>query len=473
MAVAIGGRRDFSLSNYERVAWQGEAVVLEPECWRQVDSGREAFLRFVDAHCHEPIYGVTTGFGDLAKKVLDSEERERQAHWPGHHRSIGVGEPYPERVVRGMIFARLANFVDGRGGVSRSLVTDVAAMLEEQHVLPVVRMRGQQSSGEVNTLLELFAHLLGEGRELKDANSLTNGSPCASALLADSALRARRLLALAVKVMALVILAGGGPLAPYDVALCDVWADEYDCEALREVSSVLEGASTHEGSASQPPVSWRIIPRVLGAAFRSVDSLEHVAAASLASNTDNPVYDASASGDQSLGRVLPTGGFHNGQACPALNGVARCWADLATLTGRFVAVLGRRALAVEHELSLYALTGFHAYSARRARDAALPTLLLTEDTFSDQSDVMSPVPYAYEKETEGSDALVACLAATAASASQGLWYREIELTGVLGDLLDEVRARSVPGDVLRSQGEETQALISYLTSQIMEDVVGL
>jgi histidine ammonia-lyase len=471
MTVTIRGRDDFSLRNYERVAWGGEDVNLDQECWRQVESGRAALLRYVDAHSEVPIYGVTTGFGDLAKRVLGSEEREHQAHWLGHHRGIGVGAPYPTRVVRGMVFARLTNFVDGRAGVSRSLVSDVAAMLAQPE-LPMVRMRGQQSSGEVNTLLELFAQLLGDTRQLKDANSLTNGSPCASALLADSSLRARRLLGLVVKVMALVILAGGGPLAPYDLALRDAWADEYDGAALGELAGLLDLAPTDERTAFQPPVSWRIIPRVLGAAFRSLDNLERVGAASLASNTDNPVYERQAGGEAGLGRVLPTGGFHNGQACPALNGVARCWADLATLTGRFVAVLGRRALDVERELSFYALTAFHAYFARRARDAAVPTLLLAEDTFSNQTDVMSPVPYAYEKETEAVEALVACLAATAASASQGLWYRKVEPLGVLGALLDGVRERSVPGALLRSQGDEMQALVSYFSGQLFGGVDG-
>lgn len=466
MTVMVRSRVDLTLENFRRVAWDHETVELSEGCWDTIDASREAFLRYVDENRDQPIYGVTTGFGDLAKQVLSAGGRRQQAQWRGHHTAVGVGLPYPTRVVRGIMFARLANFVDGHSGVSSALVRDVLSMLDKDEV-PSVRARGQMASGEVNTLLELFAALLGERRGLKEANALTNGSPCSAAFVSDAALRAANLLTLIDKVMALVIVAGRGPLAPYDRFLGELWTDETEKRALQRLGQLLESQPDVARYEFQPPVSWRIIPRVLGATYRAVDTLCSVAQLSLSSNTDNPVFIG---GSNAVGeglRVLPTGGFHNAQACPALDGSARAWADLATLTGRFLAVLGRDMLSFERELSLYGLTGFHAYFAREARQAAAPTVILAEDTFSSQSDVMLPTPYAYKKETGSVGALVACLAATAAAASQTLWYHEVQLTGELGELLEEIRECSVPGDVLRSQGDEMMLLMDVFDKQIV------
>lgn len=463
----INSRVDFTLESFKRVAWDHETVQLSQECWNIVDTSRRVFLRYVDENPDQPIYGVTTGFGDLAKQVLSGEERRQQAQWTGPHTGIGMGPLYPTRLLRGMVFARLSNFVDGYSGVSRALVRDVLSMLHKDE-LPPVRASGQMTSGEVNTLLELFGALLGPKRALKEANSLTDGSPCSAAFVSDSALRAANLLRVIDNVMALVILAGQGPLTPYDQSLGELWGDETEKRALHRLGELLQSQPDAARRTSQPPVSWRIIPRVLGATYRAVDTLSLVAELSLGSNTDNPVFI----GDPDLAgggqRVLPTGGFHNAQACPVLDGTARAWADLATLTGRFLAVLGRDMLSFERELSLYGLTGFHAYFARRAREAASPTLLLAEDTFSSQTDVMLPTPYAYEKETASVQALLACLAATGAAASQMLWYHDVRPTGSLGVLLEEIRECSVPGgDALRSQGDEMAQLMDVFDKKIV------
>src|SRR5262249_52802443 len=83
----------------------------------------------------------------------------------------------------------------------------------------------------------------------------------------------------------------------------------------------------------QAPVSYRIVPRVLGHAFRAVAAAEHAATVSLASISDNPVYlppDA----DHPNGRCISTGGFHNSIAAPAMDELAAIWADTRLLCER-------------------------------------------------------------------------------------------------------------------------------------------
>ena len=61
------------------------------------------------------------------------------------------------------------------------------------------------------------------------------------------------------------------------------------------------------------------MPQVLGQAQRAVQAVAHAATAALGSVTENPVYLPASQGHP-FGRVLSTGGFHNGAAAPPSTG---------------------------------------------------------------------------------------------------------------------------------------------------------
>ena len=61
------------------------------------------------------IYGVTTGPGQLAGKTLTPEQREQWAGMSPVGAAASWGDLLPERVVRAIVLARLANFVEGPG----------------------------------------------------------------------------------------------------------------------------------------------------------------------------------------------------------------------------------------------------------------------------------------------------------------------------------------------------------------------
>ena len=77
-------------------------------------------------------------------------------------------------------------------------------------------------------------------------------------------------------------------------------------------------------AARSPQAGWlagrrsasRIVPQVLGQAQRAVQAVAHAATAALGSVTENPVY-LPASPGHPFGRVLSTGGFHNGRGRPS------------------------------------------------------------------------------------------------------------------------------------------------------------
>jgi len=111
-----------------------------------------------------------------------------------------------------------------------------------------------------------------------------------------TALRSRHRLESAQAVCALSIEAFGAPLGAYDAALDDLWGDAHEAAVLRALRRHLDGAGTDGRRFHQAPVSYRIIPRVLGQAHRVVAAVEKAAATALRAVTGDVLL---------AGRVLP------------------------------------------------------------------------------------------------------------------------------------------------------------------------
>jgi histidine ammonia-lyase len=313
---------------------------------------------------------------------------------------------------------------------------------------------------------------LGDRIELaeKEAMALINGSPCASALVADAALAARRRLHLALSVFALSIEAFKAPLEAYGPALDDLWGDEHEGAVLRTLRELLRGAG--EGRRwYQAPVSYRIIPRVLGQAQRAVAAAEGAAEVSLRSVTDNPVYippDA----NHPLGQVFSTGGYHNGQAAPALDGLAAAWADLCLLAERHCEKLGMEVASwpAEHlvvqgaealRINMFGMVETAYWE--EAKHAAQRTFLARG--VWGQNDVLAPSFLAWDRERRAGACLDAALAMLAATASQTFYVTGRPAPPALQEFLADVRALYPPVEEWRIVGRDAERLAASFTER--------
>src|SRR4051812_7516664 len=330
MTVALASRQDITLEAFGRVAWGGEGVALEPAVAPRMAAARAAFEALIEDESLT-VYGVTSGFGDRAAVRLSPEERAEQA-LEATDRGVSFGEPLPERVTRGIVLARLANLVGGHGAVRPQVAQAVAAMLGGG-ALPHVPSQGNGGSGEILALGHLFDPMgRALGLEPKEGNALVNGSPCAAAPLAGGPLAAAARIALAYEALALSVEAFAAPLEAYDPELAELWGDEGETLALARLGGLLAGARS-ERAGHQAPVSFRILPRILGQAERALAAAERGAASSLSSVTDNPVF-LPPSPAHPRGRAFSTGGYHNAIAPQMLHGLTVVYADLCRLAER-------------------------------------------------------------------------------------------------------------------------------------------
>src|SRR3954451_6500677 len=198
MPLRLATRADLSLDAVRRVAWEGEGVELAEAAVERIDACHAAFAAFVAARIAEDpgalIYGTTTAPGDGAAVALTPEAQARRPTrlWTAH----AFGAPLPDRVVRAIVLARLANFVDGHAAVRSEVASAVAAMLGDP--LPEVPSQGNGAAGEIVALGRLFYDLSARmDLQPKERMALINGSPCAAALVTDIALAGQARLTLA------------------------------------------------------------------------------------------------------------------------------------------------------------------------------------------------------------------------------------------------------------------------------------
>lgn len=470
MTVVVNSRDDLTLENYRRVASGGESVAIGPQARTTMTEGRENFLRLLESDRTQFIYGVTSSFGPRAKLTIPPDQQRAHARAFGFRRgnwARGFGGGYlDERVVRGIVFARLANFVAGNSKARPVVAERIAAMLDGP--LPPVPLDGEVGAGEVLPMAHVMHGLRRGGLEEGEANPLMNGSPVSAALAADTALQAGHRLDHAEQIFALSVEAFGAPLDAYDDVFDDLWGDEDEASALAALRRHLAGASPGGRRRGAVPASYQVLGRVLGQAHRAVTGVEEAARVSLRSVTDNPVYVPPDDGHP-LGRAFSTGGFHNAMAYPALNALAAAWADLTLLAQRHVTALGAAAasaaLAPGPGSAAGAATGLEPVLSglvEEARAAAMPTLLPAAVNDA-QDDVSSPAFSAYRRQARAAECLDGALAVLAAEASQALLHAGRQPALPLRDLLAAVRAvfppvEGSPHDIGARGGELAAAL---------------
>lgn len=431
MTVLLAGRDDVTLDAFERVAWGGEDVELAPAALERMAACRQEFLALLDAEPTLSVYGVTTGTGERAGQGLAAAAQlEEATRAPVNGSSFG--EPLPERVVRGIVLARLTGFVEGNAAVRPELALAVAALLDGP--LPEVPARGNAGSGEILALGHLF-NGIGIPLELKEPIALVNGSPCAAALVADGALLARRRLPRAEQVFALAVEAIAAPLGAFAAELEPLWDDPEETAALQALRDLLAGAAA-ERRTYQAPVSFRILPRVLARSRRALAEAERAASVSLRAVTDNPVFVPSADGRPAT--VLSNGSYHNAMAAPALDGLAAAAADLVQIAERQTEAILDELLTegiCPHPLSTLSMV--QAAWAEDARAAAQATILPLGGL--GQNDTPAPAFIAWDRCRRAGECLDAALATLAVVASQGLHEHGRPAPPALTGALDEIR----------------------------------
>jgi histidine ammonia-lyase len=187
----------------------GATVELDPQQLKAV--ARAAAFLDDKVRSGEPIYGVSTGFGSNADKLLGAH-RSRQVEENHAHphetlldelqrnliitHAVCVGEPFAQDVVRAMMVIRINTLMRGHSGIRVQTLQAQAALLNAG-VVPVVPQLGSVgASGDLAPLSHLAIVLLGGGEAFYHGERLPGAEALRRAGLAPVTLSHKEGLAL-------------------------------------------------------------------------------------------------------------------------------------------------------------------------------------------------------------------------------------------------------------------------------------
>ena len=154
---------DLSLDDVWAVAVERQPASMLSDAAREQMRAARAVVEAVAHGAHEHTYGVNTGFGRFVSKSIPEEQTEELQLRLLRSHACGVGEPYPDPVVRAAMLLRANALAKGNSGAR---VETVELLLEclNRGVLPFVPARGSVgASGDLAPLAHLALPLVGEG----------------------------------------------------------------------------------------------------------------------------------------------------------------------------------------------------------------------------------------------------------------------------------------------------------------------
>ena len=313
------------------------------------------------ANDDRPHYGVSTGFGALAKVQIAPPKRQQLQRSLIRSHAAGTGPEVEREVVRALMLLRLNTLASGRTGV-RPVVAETYAAILNAGITPVVHEYGSLGcSGDLSPLAHCALTLMGEGDVRVSPDPHAAPVPAADALaaagIAPVVLAEKEGLALIngtdgmLGMLCLALHDLAGLLRVADIAAAAsvealtgtdaVFAA--DLQALRphpgqaasaaNMRSVLAGSQLiqrpREGEFTrvQDAYSLRCAPQVHGAVRDTAGHAASVAAIELRSAIDNPVVLPD-------GRVESNGNFHGAPVAYVLDFLAIAVADLASISER-------------------------------------------------------------------------------------------------------------------------------------------
>jgi tyrosine ammonia-lyase len=374
VAAVVIGDRPTTAEEVAAVCRGGAAVVLAPSAARAIAEASDRLARVIGEG--RLTYGITTGFGPLADRLVDPAEAALLQRNLVYHLATGVGAPLGADQARALMLARLLSIARGASGASPELVALMIRCLDLGLAAHVPEKGTVGASGDLTPSAHMALALMGEGAFLgpagealpagpvleaagldpyaldrRDGLALVNGTSCMTAVAALTVADAARLLDASVRLSVAHAEVLGGRTEAWHPAFGAVRPHPGQRAVHEALAEAAEGASRLDRSRAaarrlppgeaagrlpatpQDPYTIRCVPQVLGAVADVLAFHRRIVETELNAATDNPIFlDDEAS-------ALHGGNFYGQHVAFASDAAATALVKIAILAERQIARL--------------------------------------------------------------------------------------------------------------------------------------
>jgi len=327
--IIINGK-NVDLDKFIKVARFKEKVAISDESKALVLKARN----FVDevVKSERIVYGINTGFGKLSDVPIKKENvEELQKNLLMSH-ACGVGSPFSDEIVRGMILLRINALIKGYSGITLETLEKLVEMLNKD-VCPVVFEKGSLgASGDLAPLAHMSLPIIGLGEvfyqgkrmntmdafkkadilpikklKAKEGLSLINGTQAMTSVGAIALHDALKVSKLSNIALSLTMESLNGIIDAFDERVHLVRGQIGQIEVAKDVREYLEGSRniTVQGELrTQDAYSIRCAPQVHGAIIDSFNFVKEKVEIEMNAVTDNPIVFT----DEGI--AISAGNFH-------------------------------------------------------------------------------------------------------------------------------------------------------------------
>ena len=353
-----------TLADVAAVARGGRLVELDEEAVKGVEASSAAVREWENSD--DVVYGITTGFGDLASVNISKKDRRQLQENLLKSHACGMGEPFPGDITRAMMLLRVNSLIRGSSGISLDVLNQYVAFLNMK-IHPRVPCQGSVgASGDLCPLSHLALPLIGygeveyKGRMMpaaealakaglepvqlgaKDGLALNNGTASMGAMAVLALLDAENLAKTADIAAAISLEALHGVPYAFDERTHALRPHDGQGRVARNIRRLIEGSEIIERYKSgrvQDAYSLRCVPQVHGASRDALGYVRRVLETEINSVTDNPIIFPDD------GVAISGGNFHGQPLALAMDFFGIAVAELANISER------RQARLVDGSLS--------------------------------------------------------------------------------------------------------------------------
>jgi histidine ammonia-lyase len=441
----------------------------------------------------DTVYGVNTGFGQLASVRIGNDELVHLQENLVRSHAVGVGEDLDDEVVRLVMLMKVIALAEGFSGVRPELVETLCALINHE-IYPRIPSRGSVgASGDLAPLAHMAGALIGIGevrvnghlvpaaialREAgiepvrlapKEGLALLNGTQVSTALALAAVFRTENVLSAAIMAGAMTSDAIKGSDTPFDRRIQSVRGHGGQIAVAAVLRYLMQGseirASHEDCDRVQDPYSIRCQPQVVGACL---DVLRHVCGVletEANAVTDNPLIFVES------GAVLSGGNFHAEPVALAADYLALAIAEIGALSERRIALLidahlsGLPAFLVEEgginsgfmmaQVTAAALASENKSHAHPASVDSLPTS-------ANQEDHVSMATFAARRLHTMLDNVADIVAIELLAAAQGIGFRSMRSSPAIEEVIAAIRQVSPAYDNDRSLSPDIRRIAATI-----------